>query len=206
MRRPLPLYYNIDNQIVVITTSFHICCFSPSITNYVKKMHRFWYAIRTKPNKENVAAFNFQNQGYETYLPRISKIIRHARQASTVQRPLFPGYLFIHLSPAAECQWHSITSTYGTIGPVKFGDQYPVVPDQVIDRLHALENRKGFIDTTSFEKTYKPGQKIRLIADELEGLEGIFYAQSGSDRSLILLDFLGRTVKTTAPLHSLQAI
>ncbi len=167
-------------------------------------MERFWYTIRTKPNKENVAAYNYQNQGYEIYLPQVLKTIKHARQVKKVNKPFFPGYLFIRLSKN-ECNWQKISNTRGSIAPVKFGDQYPIIADQVIDNLQNLENKDGYIDINIFVKDYNPGQKVRFIDGNFEGLEGIFYSQNGHDRAIILLEFLGKITKTYVPLHLLQA-
>ncbi len=59
-----------------------------------------WIAVNAHPNREQVAEHHLRNQGYEPYVPVMRKQIRHARQVRDVLRPLFPGYLFVHLSPA----------------------------------------------------------------------------------------------------------
>ena len=56
-----------------------------------------WYAVQTLPNRENLAVSHLERQGFDVWLPRIERIIRHARQTKRVWRPLFPGYLFINL-------------------------------------------------------------------------------------------------------------
>ena len=56
-----------------------------------------WYAVQTQPNRENVAVANLERQGFDVWMPLCERIIRHARQARRVRRPLFPGYLFINL-------------------------------------------------------------------------------------------------------------
>ena len=60
---------------------------------------RQWYVIRTKPCREFVAQTHFEQQGYTTYLPHTITTRKHARKISKVPRPLFPGYIFLHLSP-----------------------------------------------------------------------------------------------------------
>ena len=56
-----------------------------------------WYAVQTLPNRENLAVSHLERQGFYVWLPRIKRVIRHARQTKCVRRPLFPGYLFIKL-------------------------------------------------------------------------------------------------------------
>ena len=49
--------------------------------------------MQTQPNREDLAVVHLERQGFDVWLPRIERIIRHARQAKSVRRPLFPGYL-----------------------------------------------------------------------------------------------------------------
>ena len=108
-----------------------------------------WYAVQTKPHKEFVALKNYQNQGFSGYLPMVLKTVRHARKKQEVIRPFFPGYLFLHLS-SEEQDWPAISSTIGSLCPVKFGDRYPVVPDEIVEGLKARENDEGFISLLEF--------------------------------------------------------
>ncbi len=165
-------------------------------------MKRQWFAIRTKPHKEFVALKNYQNQGFCGYLPSVLKKVRHARKVKEVARPFFPGYLFLHLG-LEEQNWTAISSTVGSLCPVKFGDCYPVVPNEIIEGLKSRENEDGFISLLE-ASGIKKGQTVRVANGEFEGLYGLFMSPKGSDRALILLDLLQRKVKTTVPTESLQ--
>jgi transcriptional antiterminator RfaH len=166
-------------------------------------MIRQWYAIRTKPHKEFTALKNYQNQGFFGYLPIILQKVRHARKTQEVARPFFPGYLFLHLGPA-EQDWPAISSTIGSLCPVKFGDRYPVVPSEIIDELKARENEAGYISFAD-ASGLKKGQSVRVASGELEGLRGLFLFPKGPDRALVLLDMLQRQVNATVPIDSLEA-
>ena len=165
-------------------------------------MKRQWFAIRIKPHKEFVALNNYKNQGFFGYLPTVLKKVRHARKIQEVVRPFFPGYLFLHLS-AEEQNWPAISGTIGSLCPVKFGDLYPVVPNEIIDELKTRENKDGYI---SFAEAsgLKKGQSVIITSGELEGLRGLFMLPKGSDRALVLLDMLQRKVNATVPIDCLQ--
>ena len=45
----------------------------------------------------------------------------------------FPGYLFLNLTHE-EKNWVKISSTSGSIGPVRFGDIYPTISDKFIEK------------------------------------------------------------------------
>ncbi len=164
-----------------------------------------WFAIRTQAMKEALAMLHYQRQGYEVWCPRIRKTVRHARKIKKVLRPLFPGYLFLNLAPE-ERNWVTIASTIGAIGPVRFGDYYPPVPEWLIQELRNREAEEGFIPMPYDESLgIKPGDRITLTDDNNTEIQGIFQALKGTDRALILIDILKREVPAVVPLASIRA-
>ena len=91
--------------------------------NEIKKK---WFVVRTKPRQEEVAKIHYIRQGFAVYSPKVQSIRRHARKTEQVMRPLFPGYIFLHLVDE-EHDWTAIGSTVGAIGPVRFNDYYPAL-------------------------------------------------------------------------------
>ena len=73
--------------------------------------HR-WYVAQSTPRKEGVAIQNLRNQGFDAYCPRVRRTRRHARKFSTVNEPLFPGYVFVAID-VTEQPWRSINGTFG---------------------------------------------------------------------------------------------
>src|SRR5271166_1872118 len=71
-----------------------------------------WYLVHTLPRNERRACLHLEAQGFRTYLPEISKTVRHARQLRTVCAPLFARYLFTVLDLGRD-RWLSIRSTFG---------------------------------------------------------------------------------------------
>ena len=167
--------------------------------------NREWFTIRTKVHKENLARGQYARQGYEVYLPQTLKTRRHARRVENVIRPFFTGYLFLHLAPE-ERNWVTIGSTIGSVGAVHFGDQYPPVPDWMIENLQAREDEQGLISTFEIDtSSLKKGKRIKIHSGELEGLEGIFQEMRGEDRAIVLLEMLRRKIIATVPLTSVDA-
>ncbi len=167
---------------------------------------RRWYAVRCKPRRETEAAAEFARQGFEVWLPMELRLVRHARKMERKPRPFFPGYLFLHLAPD-ERRWTTIRSTRGAIGAVHFGAHYPPVPDEVIERLKAMRDEQGFIRTSGEEvkAPFEPGDRVRIRAGAMSGLEGVFQALDGEQRALVLLDLLRRQVRVHLPLADLAS-
>ncbi len=167
-------------------------------------MNQEWFAIRTQPRKEQIAKKHYEQQDFIVYLPLILTIRRHARRIDKVPRPLFPGYVFLHLS-IEDRRWNTIGSTIGAIGPVRFGKYYPPVPDWVIEGLRIREDESGLIFLGSQGSTFKPGDRVSVVLENLEYLEGIFQAAKGEDRALILMEILRQQVSTLVPMWALKA-
>ena len=168
-------------------------------------MTKRWYAVKTHPRKEFYAKSNYENQSFEVFLPVTLRIARHARKVKEVLSPLFPGYLFLHLADE-ERNWVTVSSTRGAVGPVRFGDYYPPVPDWFIDGLTARADEKGLISVSIREKFgFEPGDRVRVKGPNDTIIEGILKALDGKDRAVILLDMLKKEVKARVPLSSLRA-
>jgi transcriptional antiterminator RfaH len=70
-----------------------------------------WYAIYTKPGKEDIVAFRLQGIGLEVLNPKL-KIRKYKRNKLVdVTEPLFPCYLFANFDK--EKFTHLITYTRG---------------------------------------------------------------------------------------------
>lgn len=165
---------------------------------------REWFAVRSKPRQELTAALQYRRQGFTVYAPVVQTTRRHARKVEKVLRPLFPGYLFLHLSPA-ERNWTTIASTRGALGPVQFGDHYPPVPEEAMAAIHDRETTAGYIPLAEAEGSrLKPGCRVAVSLGG-EEVEGIFQQFKGEDRAVLLLDILQRQTRMVAPLCEVKA-
>jgi transcriptional antiterminator RfaH len=162
---------------------------------------RSWYLVYCKPRQESVARENLARQGYETYLPFLREARRRQGKRVSVVAPMFPRYLFIHLSSETD-NWAPIRSTLGVVSLVRFGRAAARVPDGLIGALRSREDAQG-IQILPVEE-YKPGSRVRITQGGFAGYEGIFQAASGRDRVTVLLNVLGRSARTTVDSASIE--
>lgn len=152
-----------------------------------------WYAVYTQPQAEAKARENLLRQGYEVYLPRYRREVSHARRLTTVLRPLFPRYLFAGLDRAA-MRWRPILSTIGVCGLVRAGEEPAPVASDIIAALRAQESCGGF--EAIGRRSLRIGELVRISAGAFEDMIGRLVELRDRDRVVILLDLLGRTVRT----------
>ncbi len=162
-----------------------------------------WYLVYTKPRQEFLAQENLQRQGFITYLPCIERSRRRRGKRLKSVEAFFPRYLFISLNKVTD-DWSLIRSTLGVANLVRFA-QYPVdVPELLISQLMMKENPDtGMHDEDS---GFTQGNKVRITDGALSGYEGVFKANSGEERVIILLNVMGNESKVKVDADSLEII
>ncbi|OGT30825.1 MAG: hypothetical protein A2W28_06680 [Gammaproteobacteria bacterium RBG_16_51_14] len=143
-----------------------------------------WYLIHSKPRQERIAGENLERQGYAIYLPMAGFRRRHRGRSIHTIEPMFPRYLFIHLSDQAD-DWGPIRSTIGVSNLVHFGQIPALVPDALITNLRGREDEEGIQIIPARE--FQEGDKVRIAEGPFEGYEAIFHSKTARDRVIVLL-------------------
>jgi transcriptional antiterminator RfaH len=150
-----------------------------------------WHVVYTKSRQESVAECNLQRQSFETYLPWISQARRQRGRWKEIVEPMFPRYLFIRLDLTQD-NFSPIRSSKGVVGLVRFGDEVPIVPDQLVDALKRSADPQSGLHKGSGRPLFKKGDTVTILEGPFAGLKGIFQAAKGDDRVILLLEMLGR--------------
>jgi transcription elongation factor/antiterminator RfaH len=146
-----------------------------------------WYAVSALPKREDIAITNLHKQGYRSFMPRIRKTIRHARQRRTVLAPFFPGYLFVPLDLERD-RWRSINGTYGVASMIMAGERPRPVPRGVVEGLQAIVDDRGLVDT---HQGLEIGEKVRILTGAFAEHVGVLATLPENNRVRVLLEFMG---------------
>lgn len=165
------------------------CQSAPAVDNEPAR----WYAVHTQPHRELRAKDQLENQGYEVFLPRRLKTVRHARKLTNVAAPFFPRYLFIRLNLARH-RWRSVNGTFGVNSLVMQGELPHPVPRGVVEAMVASVDAKGFL---CLQENLQPGTQVRLAAGPFAEQLGTLDRLDDSGRVRVLLEIMGGTV----PVH-----
>ncbi|MBH90024.1 MAG: transcriptional activator RfaH [Magnetovibrio sp.] len=161
-----------------------------------------WIVAHCHAKAETKAEAHLKRQGFEVYLPKIKTTLRHARRIQMVLRPLFPRYLFIAFDENST-HWRPICSTVGVSYLLKAGEQPLVAPAGVIEQLRQREDKYGFFSLTRVKQLNK-GDPVKFTKGPLTDCSGVFECLSDSQRVAVLLDIMGRQVKTLVPMEAIQ--
>ena len=139
-----------------------------------------WFALRTRSRHEKVSYKLLQAKGVTAFLPTSVRVHRWSDRQKRVELPLFPGYVFVRISPEADrlrvLQTPGIVSFVG----VK-GHAWPVPAKQIEDLQAALSNN---VPCQPYPYL-RIGQRVRIRGGCLDGVEGIF-ERLGGGRTLII--------------------
>ncbi|WP_077047437.1 transcription/translation regulatory transformer protein RfaH [Pseudomonas sp. KK4] len=158
-----------------------------------------WYLLQCKPRQDERAHLNLLQQNYVIFHPQLvsERVIRGKRQR--VLESLFPGYLFIQLSP--DDNWAPLRSTRGISRIVEFNHGPATVAEHVIEHLRSRCDESS---QSSPDEALKPGEHLQFIRGPLAPLEGVFIAPQGTDRVMILMQFLNREQSVCVPLNIVE--
>ncbi len=162
-----------------------------------------WYAVYTRPQAERTALENLLRQGYRTYLPCYRTVVSHARQRRSVLRPLFPRYLFVGIT-GASMRWRPILSTLGVTGIVRAGDDPVPVSPEIVATLREHE-AAGEFDRLATRRPLRPGALVRVTTGAFEELVGQLLELRDQERVVVLLELLGRKVRTQLYAATIEA-
>jgi transcriptional antiterminator RfaH len=162
-----------------------------------------WYVVNTKVREETKALFNLKRQNFNAYLPQYKTLRRHARRTDIVLAPLFPKYLFIELNLNMN-NWSCVNSTIGVKKLIQFGSMPAQLPTELVNEIRNREDADGMVSLNR-DLNIKPGDKVSIMSGIFSDHDGIFECQDDYNRVTILLNIMGRDVRTRLPSSAINA-
>jgi transcriptional antiterminator RfaH len=148
-----------------------------------------WYALQSKPNKEDALNEQLLNQGFEVFYPRIR--VNPVNPRARKIKPYFPGYLFIRADLEAvglsTFQWMPFSR-----GMVVFDQEPAAVPDPLIN---AIRHRVQQVNDSGGEvfNGLNTGDEVFIQEGPFAGYEAIFDVRlPGNERVRVLIKLLSQ--------------
>lgn len=172
----------------------------PPVLDHVEGNDARWFAVYTNSRHEKYVARHFDERQIENFLPLYQKLHHWKKRNSVLlQLPLFPNYVFVHTRPQ---QRTSVLAVPGVLGMVGHGHVASALPEAEIESLRTgLEARK-----------FEPhpyliaGERVRIIAGSMEGMEGIVLRKKNEMRVVLTLDLIKRSVAVEVDAHDVEPV
>jgi transcriptional antiterminator RfaH len=158
---------------------------------------QLWYCVRSGQKKEHIAAANVRAmENVRVMCPRIRFRQVVQGQSRWVTEALFPGYFFARF-PFQE-MLVSVRSAHGVTKIVRFGQYYPLIPNQVIEELQDLTTTGDLLPALVV------GSSVTIARGTLAGSEAVITeVLPAKERVRLLLNFLGRETVVEADMDTL---
>ena len=146
-----------------------------------------WYALYTNSNQEKRVAERLDRQGIEFYLPLYRTVRRRSDRRVTLSLPLFPGYLFVHISLQDR---RRVLETPRVAWLVGSGSLPSPLPEEEVSIL-----RRGLTGSVHAEpyKYLTEGCRVRIVNGPFEGIEGILVEHKQSCRVAVSIQAIMRS-------------
>lgn len=147
---------------------------------------QYWFAVYTYPQHEKTCARQLEQRGINAFLPTYSqeKVWRN-RQRVKVQLPLFPSYLFVHISSRERFRVLDAPAVLRVLGNANGPEP---VPDAAIELLRA-EPFRGRLEP---QPNIVVGQKVRVRSGAMRGVEGVLMRKKNSLWFVISIDLINQ--------------
>lgn len=159
-----------------------------------------WYALYTKPHKEQQVHDLLEQRGFSVFLPCL-QVFRKGRVVQT-QEPLFPCYLFANFN-LSETGLYPVQWTQGLRCVVSFCGEPAIVDDAIIDFIR----KRVSVPLGSEPSRFKPGDYVRITQGPFRDLAAVFDGKlSASGRVRVLLTVLGQQARCEVDEEWLEAL
>jgi transcriptional antiterminator RfaH len=154
-----------------------------------------WYAVYSKPQKEELAKFHLRLKSVETFFPRLL-LPKFARKRKRIV-PLFPNYLFVHINLRRE--YYTVLWTPGVKRFVSYNDIPARLDDSIAEYMMRQADSEGIVTA---RPELKVGQEIRVCGGSFDGLMGMLVeAPDAKGRIKVLMKLLNRETNVELPIH-----
>lgn len=162
-----------------------------------------WYVVHTKPRQESRALLNLERQGYECFLPTITKKKLGRSALALITEPLFARYLFISLdTDLSSKSWAPIRSTLGVSKLVTFGSEPAQVHSVLIEQL---KNHETTLSRQP-QSPFREGDRVTIREGAFAGIEAVYQLDDGEARAMVLIELLHRPTRMTIPMTNLKPV
>jgi transcription antitermination factor NusG len=147
-----------------------------------------WYAVQTNPRHEKRVCEHLRHRRVECFLPLLRSVHRWKNGCKAqLELPLFPGYLFVNIPRSERVRVLDVPGISCFVGPkgepARLSD-FEIETLRCGLHLQKVEPHRGLAI----------GERVRIHAGPLQGLEGVLLRNANGLRVVITVDLIQQSV------------
>jgi len=171
------------------------------MTGEIKKESARWYALYTKSRNEKKVNERLTEQGFECYLPLQTVVRQWSDRKKEVEVPLINSYVFVRMVLS---QRFAVLQDPGAVCFINFERMPAPVADKDIDYLKRILSEGIAVEVV--EVPLSRGEKVKVIAGQLMGLEGELVDHKGGQRVVVRIENIPFSLVVTVPLEEIERL
>lgn len=157
-----------------------------------------WYALQVASRCEKAVASGLELRGYQQFLPTYRSRRRWSDRFQDVDLPLFPGYVFCQLDVNRRLP---VLVIPGVVRLVGIGKMPIPVDAQEMAAVETVVNSGFLAQPWPF---LKAGQSVTIEEGPLRSVTGILTQVDGSERLIVSISLLQRSLAVAIPRHAVR--
>jgi transcription antitermination factor NusG len=182
----------------LINASIASAILPPSLQTTGRPPH--WYAVYTSPRHEKRVQQHLGHRRVPSFLPLFRTMHRWKNGCKAqVELPLFPGYVFVNIPRTERVNVLDVPGVISFVGPK--GE-----PAQLSD--FEIETLRSGLHLQKVEpyRGLAIGQKVRITAGALQGLEGTLIRNANGLRVVITVNLIQQSVSIELDSNAVEPI
>jgi len=161
---------------------------------------RDWYAVFTIPQNEKSVVKHLDVRGVESFLPTYETTrVWKNRQRMNLVLPLFPSYLFVHISPGERAR---VLQSPGVLRIVGNGRGPTSLLDRDIEFLRSGLSRQKFEPYSEFVV----GEKVQINSGVMRGVRGTLVRKNSEIRFVLTIELINQHAAINVRAEDLEPV
>ena len=160
---------------------------------------KHWHAVHTRSRHEKMVSRLLGERDVEHFLPLVRVLSQWADRKKWIERPLFPGYLFVRVHEEEVAVVRGTRGIARLLGPGPY--EPSILADDEIENVRRLVSSDVQVDPYPY---LKPGRLVRITRGPLRGVEGMLLRRNGRHLLLISVPVIGQSAVAEVAAEHVQ--
>ncbi len=146
----------------------------------------YWFVLFVRSNQEKNTALRLTDRGVEHFLPCCRSLRQWKDRRVTLDMPLFPGYVFVHMPFHERSKVLALPNVVSLVGSKN-------APAVVSDEEISWIRRSAEHGNAAPHAYLNVGERVVITGGVLAGMEGILLRKQSKTRVVVSLDAIARS-------------